>query len=59
MNRIITSSLERGSAALSAGARARQMHPLRLSHDMLLRQYAPSRQSQAEMVALEGLNLQI
>ena len=25
----------------------------------LLRQHAPSRQSQAEMVALEGLNLQI
>ena len=31
----------------------------RLPHGLLLRKYAPSRQSQAEMVALEGLKFQI
>lgn len=32
------------------------MHPLRLPHDLLLRKHSAPRQSQAKMVALEGLN---
>ena len=32
------------------------MHPLRLPHGLLLRKHSAPRQSQAKMVALEGLN---
>ena len=42
-----------------ARARQRQVYPLRLPHGLLLRKYSAPRQSQAEMVDLEGLNFQI